>query len=379
MVSLPEGKPPQAGSPACTIGAADREGAAREESPLPSHAQRSPGETSPLRPLALGLLLAASLACSGGGGGGGGNGASGPDAIELVEAAAIARSVLQPPTRLTASDAASFASAVTQANALGCGVEIAVSGSFVSNAVLTAVCPSRDELGIRVIGPASIEGELVADCTGPGCAWVSFEGLEVTNADGDAFDCDGSARMAVLDSTGDVTGPFNNVLTSHGSCEMLALGVSGSSGGSERGPTIAVIDGSKATIVGTGEFVASDTPFDAAVLLGGSAVGTRLAILGHLLTCRASGQYALDFEPLAGGSSAVTSGRLSANCPADLRLSAGETASWSSFFDAVSYLGSPPDVELVVDDTSASRLVELPVAIPEWVDGRRWTHVRVTP
>jgi hypothetical protein len=298
------------------------------------------------------------------------------------EALSIRRSLPNLAVTLFADDSISFREAVREANTIGCGVEIQLSGDIVSNATFEAHCADPNALGIRVIGPAQIEGELRSRCTGPSCAWVSFENLLVENAAGDGFDCALDGKMVVLDSEANVTGPFNNALTGHGACRFVAIGVEGSSSGPDAAPTIALVDDSQGTLLGDGVFVSSSATRDSVVHLGGHSGGeVRLSIIGPVLTCRAADQFAIVFRPGFGGVTELVSSMLVANCPIDLRVQTAQTAVWASHRDSIPGIVDSPstgDSEVTIDDSRGKRTLELPVALPDWLTGEgEVTHISI--
>ena len=126
------------------------------------------------RALLLSLLCAFLLAptCDGGGGGGG---------IRSWEVyASLTGSSAVLPTVLTVGPGLSAEDAIEQANGIGCGVEVRLSGVVAADElVAVARCPDPDQLGIRIRGPATVLGGVRSFCDGPDCAWVSAEDLTV--------------------------------------------------------------------------------------------------------------------------------------------------------------------------------------------------------
>lgn len=288
------------------------------------------------------------------------------------------------PVVLEVGPGLSLADAETQANALGCGVEIHLPGPATGDLLLSARCADPDALGIRVSGPGPLSGGIRAYCVGPDCAWVSVEGLAVTAANNDAFDADGEAKLAVIGSTGWVSGLYSNVLTTHGDSRLLALNVSGGVTGADVAPPIAITADSRATLIGTGSFSTGFAPYDGVVNLGGSNGGTsHLTLVGVRLSCAGTQQSSVDFEPGGGGHATLESAQVTFDCDPDLRLNGlSEHVSWQSIQDDLAgiQITFPAELNSRIElDLSAHNGVDLTLAqpIPTWVDGAGASVVRV--
>jgi hypothetical protein len=269
-----------------------------------------------------------------------------------------------------------LAEAQAQANAIGCGVDIVLSGTVTGNLLLTPRCPFPTQLGIRVRGPATLIGGIRVSCVGADCAWASFEQLSVVATLDDAFDVGDDGRMAVIGSTGVVSGAYSNVLTAHAQSWLLALNTSGASTGPDRAPPVAIVQNAKATIIGRGTFDTASAPNDSVVALGGSNGGSvRATLIGHRLACSAAQQSSIAFDPGAGGTVNLETGVLDHGCPAHAVLDrVRERVVWRILRDRLLGLtvASPmidrSDMQVEIDGTNGV-LVGLAVPIPAWVDG----------
>jgi len=290
------------------------------------------------------------------------------------------------PVQLVVGPGLPLADAQAQANAIGCGVEIRLSGTVTGNMVLSPRCPDPDQLGIRVRGPATLLGGVRVSCLGADCAWASLEQLSVSTTLDDAFDVDGDARMAVIAGTGSVSGAYSNVLTAHDRSWLLALNTSGAASGADLAPPVAIIQNASATLIGRGTFTSASAPNDEVVSLGGSSGGTvHATLIGHRLVCGAGmGQASLDFNPGASGTVFLDSGVLEYACPVEAMLTrSGERVVWRMLRDRLPALalaspmaaGSDFDVEI---DSARGVMTGLAVPIPAWVNGTGVTALRVT-
>lgn len=282
-----------------------------------------------------------------------------PTAISSTILGMSTRSVAVLPIVFQATDAESLGVAVAVANQLGCGVHIDVSGTITANVELTPRCPNPDDLGIRLRGPATLNGGIFAGCEGPDCAWASVEGLSVVSTNDDAFDASRDGRLAVLDSEGEVDGRYSNVLTAHQNGRILALASSGRSISSEASPAMAFIQNSRAIVAGPGEFRSGTADRDSVLLVGGSNPNSHpvVALIGHRLRCSREGQFSIGFEPGIGGHAELWWGNGIVDCPIDLHRGWDESATMTTF--------------------GSGRPMPLPFPIPEWVRGREYLEVEI--
>lgn len=273
---------------------------------------------------------------------------------------ALTRSAAGPlPVVLQAVDAASLQSAVAQANALGCGVDIDVYGTISQTFELRPRCPDPEDLGIRVRGPATILGGIRVACYGSDCAWASLEGLHVEVTDDDAFDVSGDARMAVLEGTALVDGGQANVLTAHDASRLAAFDCSGSSVSSVFAPPVAIIQNARALVAGRGQFSSGTASRDSVLHLGGASGGHVLvALLGQHLHCGAPDQFAVDLEPGPSGLSQLFWGMGIGDCPTD-------------------YLLNGTDEGARIEVFGDGQRMALPFPLPAWLLGSAASQVDV--
>jgi hypothetical protein len=299
--------------------------------------------------------------------------------------ASLTASTAALPVRLVVGPSVTLADAQSQANAVGCGVEIVLSGTLTGNLLLTPHCPDPEGLGIRVRGPATLYGGIRVSCAEAGCGWVSVEQLAVVSTLDDAYDVSGYGRMAVINATGQVSGAYSNVLTAHDQSALLALNTSGASLGSDLAPPVALIQRSSATLIGRGTFTTASAPNDEVISLGGGSMGgaVRATVIGHSLVCRVSPQSSIDFAPGMNGSVSLESGVLQHGCPAEALLDGTRTAvTWRMLRDRLAGLtlaspgGEDSDLALEIDSADGV-LIGLAVPIPAWVDGSGTTAVTV--
>jgi hypothetical protein len=313
----------------------------------------------------------------------GGGGVSGPPSWETY--ADLVASTAALPVQLVVGPGLTLADAQAQANAVGCGVEIRLSGTVTGNLVLSPRCPDPNQLGIRVRGPATLLGGIRVSCLGTDCAWASLEQLSVSTSLDDAFDVDGDARMAVIAGTGSVSGAYSNVLTAHDRSWLLALNTSGSASGTELAPPVAIIQSASVTAIGRGTFNSASAASDEVVSLGGSSGGTvHATLIGHRLVCgTTTSQASIDFNPGTNGTVFLDSGVLEYACPVEAMLTrSGERVVWRMLRDRLPALslaspmaaGSDFDVEI---DSARGVMIGLAVPIPAWVDGTGVAALRV--
>lgn len=289
------------------------------------------------------------------------------------------------PVQLVVGPGLTLADAQAQANAIGCGVDIRLSGTITGNLMISPRCPDPNQLGIRVRGPATLIGGIRVSCLGTDCAWASLEQLSVTATFDDAFDADGDARMAVIASAGSVSGAYSNVLTAHDRSWLLALNTSGSASGTELAPPVAIIQNASITAIGRGTFTSASSAYDDVVSLGGSSGGTvHATLIGHRLVCgTTANQASIDFNPGANGTVFLDSGVLEYACPVDAVLTRpGERVVWRMLRDRLPALAlaSPMAVNSDFDleiDSAYGVMVGLAVPIPAWVNGTAITALRV--
>jgi hypothetical protein len=258
------------------------------------------------------------------------------------------------PVRIVVGPSLSLAAAQSQANAVGCGVEVVLSGTIAGNLVLTPRCRHAEQLGIRIRGPATLHGGIRVSCAQPGCGWVSLEQLSVVSTRDDAYDVDSYGRMAVINGTGRVSGAFSNVLTAHNDSQLLALNTSGTSLGSDRASPVSIIQRAHATLIGEGTFTSASAPRDEVVSLGGESTGgaVRITLIGHRLVCLV--QHGCPVEALLAGRHRTVTWRMLRDRLAGLTLVAPGAGARDLAFDIDSIHGVS---------------IGLAVPVPAWVDG----------